>query len=804
MRGLRNPFMFLIASLAAASMLHGGSIVIPSTGPQNRWAVLIGVDDGPNQVTATQARIATTLRAEFGYPAANVQHLYNAEATPDAIRAKFIETIERVGPGDSLFLFVALPQKLRADDAVALPSGADPEKPWTQITTGDFANWLSQLRARSAFVVLPVCGASSKSSAYALEELRYSRSTEGSLQVAAICEEEPGTMSAAADTVEQALMRADGPISTLELLRALTERLSRRAYVVSSGSPAAAATFVRERNKLTPLITILNSAGTPLSRVNSVRQIVEIISAEPLEYRSNLIAQAIPPLVRAIEDADRSVRLAAVWAVGELRSEPTAAALSSRFRSATDVEERAAIVAAASRIGGPHAITTVNAALSDPTPTVRVAGVRAALLISEPTLASTVVNLGSSDTSDDVRLAILQAAPQIGVEREKILALVRVGLASPVAAVRRQAIASWGELGESPAVDDLMTLVRSDADANVRQTAAYAFGRGSIPDDQRTETVNLLMRALRSDVQPRVREAAAWSLGRLGGGVVETTLIQSLRRTTETQSVRVSAAEALGNLKSSRAVDTLIHVLRSEGPELRRASARALGMIGETRALQALFTAASDEDSYVRSEAAAALERLNPESGLTAVLLRNLENKSPATRIEAVEKLVAVPTDQVSIALTNHLGDPSPEVRSAVIKALKKFEDPATRQRIINALSASDVLTRQSAVALAGELRMNDQRLAILAIASDETASGPLRADAVRALSLLDTGQDPFLRAARDKDALVREAAAEVLGKKPSDRAIEELKRLSRDDAVNVREKAIVALRALPSERRRD
>lgn len=795
-RGLE---LLAVLSLCAAAQ---GSVIVPPSGPQTRWALLIGIDQDKSPVTAEQQQIANLLRSEYGYQPEHVSELYNEAATPDAIRSRVAEMSGRVKPADSVFAMVALPQRIGVGDPVALPWGVDTDKPWLQISTGDFTKWLAQIRARSALTILPICGMSSKAAAYALEELRYAFGSASTVHVAAVCEEEPGAMSQVAVAIHEVLSRAGGRVETQDLLQLLNERLSRRLYIVASGNPADALSFVRERSQLAEAIGGL-SAGAPRTREAAVRRMVEIVAAEPAESRGRLTSDAMPHLVRALNDTEAPVRLAAVWAVGELRLAAGVTPLATLFAN-TDVETRAAIAAAAGRIGGADAAALVHRALRDDTPAVRAAAVRAAVALDEPSLAASVIAAGQAEVAEDVQLAVLQAAPKLRADRAALLAFVRAGLASPLPAVRRQAIVSWGELGEALPLEPFTAIVRSDPDANVRQTAVYAFGRAAVPQEQRGAVTALLVGALRNDSHPRVREGAAWSLGRIADPAAERALIEALRRESDTLIVRVAAADALGNLKSARAVEPLMAVLRRDQPELRRAAARALGLIGDAAALPVLFTAASDSDAYVRAEATAALERLNPEARSTAILLRSLDDKSPATRVEAVEKLAAVPTDAVSLALTRRLGDPSPEVRNAVIRALAKFDDPATRQRVGAAFASPDLVTRQSAITLAGELRLAEQRPAITAVAADETVPGPVRAEAVRALGKIESDLAPLLRAAQDKDPLVREAAAEVLSRHRSDAAIEELKRLSRDDAPNVRDKAISALRAIPSAARKD
>lgn len=72
--------------------------------------------------------------------------------------------------------------------------------------------------------------------------------------------------------------------------------------------------------------------------------------------------------------------------------------------------------------------------------------------------------------------------------------------------------------------------------------------------------------------------------------------------------VRTRAAEALGQIKDTRAIEPLIAALKDENADVRREAAEALGRMKDTRAIEPLMAAL--EDLSVQSEAARALKRL--------------------------------------------------------------------------------------------------------------------------------------------------------------------------------------------------
>ena len=86
------------------------------------------------------------------------------------------------------------------------------------------------------------------------------------------------------------------------------------------------------------------------------------------------------------------------------------------------------------------------------------------------------------------------------------------------------------------------------------------------------------------------RVAATYSLGFLTGPSIGKTLISILSSSKEPDNLRDHAAEALGNRRETRAVDTLIKVGAGAGyrSRLRKSCVYALRQIGGRRAEQAL------------------------------------------------------------------------------------------------------------------------------------------------------------------------------------------------------------------------
>ena len=78
--------------------------------------------------------------------------------------------------------------------------------------------------------------------------------------------------------------------------------------------------------------------------------------------------------------------------------------------------------------------------------------------------------------------------------------------------------------------------------------------------------------------------------------------------------VRGRAAQTLGLIGDTQAVEPLIQTLSDADRCVRMAAAWALGRLGDARAVSKLLQALDDEDWLVRTEASRALGRIGPDS----------------------------------------------------------------------------------------------------------------------------------------------------------------------------------------------
>ena len=185
------------------------------------------------------------------------------------------------------------------------------------------------------------------------------------------------------------------------------------------------------------------------------------------------------------------------------------------------------------------------------------------------------------------------------------------------AAVR--SLAALGAPAEAALITDLAA-----ADRQVRLNAALALGRL-----RAAPAVEPLLARCREDADPEVRSGCAEALGRIGDPRAVPPLLGQLTGAEAHELDRRGAAVALGNLRASAAVDSLLKLLDSANWEERWRAAVALGQIGDPRARTALGRLAGDGNAVVAGCAAWASSALVNAPEVKA-LERNLRGADDA------------------------------------------------------------------------------------------------------------------------------------------------------------------------------
>lgn len=274
------------------------------------------------------------------------------------------------------------------------------------------------------------------------------------------------------------------------------------------------------------------------------------------------------------------------------------------------------------------------------------------------------------------------------------------------------------------------------------------------------------------------------------------TLVSELTHEEDWRRMRATAACLSGGPK---AVQALTGLLRHGTPDLKREAAAMLARIKDPHAGVALVGLLEDADESVRKAGASALEQmagiLDTETATALVALL------PKTGEEETKKLVshligAIPTAVTPLCQMMKHSDPDAQVTAATM--LDQLLDPRSVDAFIDAMGQPAV--RDIAVGTLKKLSAIRERIdeAFNALRDVEGASEREEARMATVIDLLGIGRpivEILIEYLEDEDWLVREAAADLLGKIGDVRAVEPLmKRLAQDKDTGVKELAIKSL----------
>jgi len=274
------------------------------------------------------------------------------------------------------------------------------------------------------------------------------------------------------------------------------------------------------------------------------------------------------------------------------------------------------------------------------------------------------------------------------------------------------------------------------------------------------------------------------------------TLVAELVHEEDWRRMRATAACLAGG---PRAVQALIEVLRSGTPELKREAAAMLARIKDPQAGVALVGLLEDGEEVVRKAGATALEQMAGVLGAeTASALVDL---LPRTRQSDSRELVthligAIPT--AVAPLCQMMKHPDADAQVAAATMLDHLLDPRSVDAFIDAMAQPAV--RDIAAGTLKKLGAIRERIddSFNVLRDVEGASEREEARMSTVINLLGIGRpsvEILIEYLEDDDWLVREAAADLLGKIGDVRAVEPLmKRLATDQDTGVKELAIKAL----------
>lgn len=274
------------------------------------------------------------------------------------------------------------------------------------------------------------------------------------------------------------------------------------------------------------------------------------------------------------------------------------------------------------------------------------------------------------------------------------------------------------------------------------------------------------------------------------------TLVSELIHEEDWRRMRATAACVAGG---PRAVQALVEALRSGTAELKKEAAAMLARIKDPQAGVALVGLLENKDDAVRKAGAAALEQMagvldtETASALVSLLPRSRETDT----MKLVTNLIgAIPT--AVTPLCDMMRHPDPDAQVAAATMLDRLLDPRSIDAFIEAMGRPAV--RDLAAGTLKKLGAIRGRIdeAFDALRAVEEAGEREEARMSTIIDLLHIGRpsvEILIEYLEDDDWLVREAAADLLGKIADVRAVVPLmKRLEQDKDTGVKELAIKAL----------
>jgi HEAT repeat protein len=351
-------------------------------------------------------------------------------------------------------------------------------------------------------------------------------------------------------------------------------------------------------------------------------------------------------------------------------------------------------------------------------------------------------------------------------------------------AVRTSAAHSLGYLQVVEAIPALVAAMRDPHEdaQTVKMAAAQALGRM-----QAAEAISLMLAELQTRdnwASPRIAELlvsfgpravpalidalgdessanmrvwAAQILGRIGVVSAEAPLVQRLRDRSE--QVRMSAAEALGNLRLPQSTRELMHLALHDpvGP-VRAEAARALGRIGDESSLDALLALLSDPDFWTRMRVIEAIELIRPRdpSSLEALL--------HDTAVE-VRQRAAVALDRIGVVTrrAEELAGDDRGLRGRAHRFLVDVGRAGLMESLLALLEHADLKVRSRMADVLGDVR--DPRAVVPLTERLGDTAWPVRVRAIEALARLapEDGPERVMPALSDPEDTVRAAAIHAL-----------------------------------------
>jgi HEAT repeat protein len=212
---------------------------------------------------------------------------------------------------------------------------------------------------------------------------------------------------------------------------------------------------------------------------------------------------------------------------------------------------------------------------------------------------------------------------------------------------------------------------------------------------------------------------AAEALGRLRSRKAVAPLLNLL--TDEYKSVQESAIQALAAIGDQSVIERLVKEYTLQNAPLRRNIALLLGKFATAGAADALVFALKDEEAEVRKAVVHALGNL-PEVRSLRPLMLAVTDDDPEVRMLAAEALGRLSAPSVSEALISLLEDQDLWVRAVAARGLGRIGGAQTTQLLASYLDKANDIFLLALVEIMGKLRVGQAQAALLRLVEHDDA----------------------------------------------------------------------------------
>jgi HEAT repeat protein len=235
--------------------------------------------------------------------------------------------------------------------------------------------------------------------------------------------------------------------------------------------------------------------------------------------------------------------------------------------------------------------------------------------------------------------------------------------------VRARAALALGKIGEPKAIQLLLDALK-DPDDEVRIAACLALGLYKNPS-----TFDEITNVLLDDTKIEVRQAAAKALGYTQHPAALPYLMEALHDSYWWYEREVAAGDLMHAIEKmgTVAVDPLIQALQDKEGTVRKFAANLLGRIGDSRAIEPLGMALYDLHHEVGKASATALANFGAPA--LDVLIEALSHPEMWIRIHSIQALSTIKDSRIAPVLLQMLNDPEREVKKQVIESMGDLRD---------------------------------------------------------------------------------------------------------------------------------